>query len=86
MEQSDQNDKKRFFYPHATYHGQVKPENLVFNANLQEFDHKVRYITALETSGKLTPQDAYKLIKELWEQLKSSKKTLNIGEEPPSES
>jgi len=44
MEQSDHNDKERLLYPHATYHGQVKPENLVFNANLQEFSHKVGYI------------------------------------------
>lgn len=84
MEQSEHNDKKRFFYPQATYHGEVKPENLIFNANLQEFDHKVRYITALQTSGTLDPIDAYKQIKELWRQLKNSKKMLNIGEEPRS--
>ena len=85
MEQSDQDDKERFLYPHASYHGQVKPENLVFNANLQEFAHKVGYITALETSGKLSPLEAYKQIKELWKQLESSKKTLNIASDPPQE-
>jgi len=85
MEQSDQNDKEKLLYPHTTYHGQVKPENLVFNANLQEFSHKVGYITALQTGGKLAPDVAFKEIKELWEQLKISKKTLNINDEPQME-
>ncbi len=86
MENYNQDDKDRFLYPHTTYYGQVKPENLIFNANLQEFAQKVGYITALETSGKIAPHDAYKQIKELWKQLKSSKKTLNMGSQPPTES
>jgi hypothetical protein len=86
MEQSDQGNKERFLYPRANYYGQVKPENLIFNANLQEFAQKVGYITALETSGKLSPLDAYKQIKKLWKQLKSSKKKLDIGEQPPTQS
>ncbi|MUG93129.1 hypothetical protein F7734_12050 [Scytonema sp. UIC 10036] len=81
--QSNQNDKDKFLYPHSHYYGQVKPENLVFNANLQEFAQKVGYITNLETSGKIYPEEAYERIKELWKQLKHSKKTLEIGNEPP---
>ncbi|MBR8841098.1 MAG: hypothetical protein DSM106950_45915 [Stigonema ocellatum SAG 48.90 = DSM 106950] len=83
MEQPNEADKERFFYPRATYYGQVKPENLVFNANLQEFAHKVGYIANLETSGKLSPESAYKQIKALWKQLKRSKKELFISGEPP---
>ena len=83
MEQPNQEDKDRFFLPRANYHGQVKPENLVFNANLQEFNHKVGYITALETSGKLSPEEAYRKIKALWKQLKRSKKELGISNSPP---
>jgi hypothetical protein len=64
-----------------SYRGQVNPQNLAFNANLQEFAQQVGYITALETSGKLTPVEAYNEIKELWEQLKSSKKSLNISDD-----
>ena len=86
MEQSDQDDKERLLYPHASYHGQVKLENLVFNANLQEFAQKVGYITALETSGKLSPFEAYKKIKVLWQQLKKSKKMLYVGDQPPTQS
>ncbi len=83
MEQSNQGDKDKFFLPRATYHGQVKPKNLVFNANLQEFSHKISNIIALETSGKLSPEDACSKIKALWKQLKRSKKELGIGNSPP---
>ncbi|MBC1220002.1 hypothetical protein GNF10_02630 [Nostoc sp. UCD121] len=86
MDESNINDKNKFLYLRSRYYGQVKPENLVFNANLQEFAQKVSYITSLETSGKLEPEDAYKQIKALWKQLKRSKKALFIGEEPPDKS
>ncbi len=83
MEPLNQEDRNKFFLPRASYRGQVKPENLVFNANLQEFSHKVSYLTALETSGKLSPEEAYKKIKALWKQLKLSKKELGISNDPP---
>ncbi|MBD0387589.1 MAG: hypothetical protein ICV54_13965 [Nostoc sp. C3-bin3] len=82
MDERNLDDKNKFIYPRNRYYGQVKPENLVFNANLQEFAQKVGYITSLETSGKLETEDAYKQIKALWKQLKRSKKALFIGEEP----
>lgn len=85
MEQSNEGDKENFLYPRGRYYGQVKPENLVFNANLQEFAQKVGIITSLETSGKLSPEEAYNQVKALWKQLKRSKKELGIGEEPPND-
>jgi len=84
MTQSNQLDKNNFLYPRSRYYGQVKPENLVFNANLQEFAQKVGYITNLETNGKLEPEDAYNRIQALWKQLKQSKKELLIDKEPPA--
>jgi len=36
-------DEFDFLYPRSRYYGQVKPENLVFNANLQEFAQRVSY-------------------------------------------
>jgi hypothetical protein len=78
----DHNDKYNFLYPRTSYHGKVQPENLVFNANLQEFAHKVSYICNLETGGKLPSEEAYKQIKSLWKQLKRSKKELGIGKKP----
>ncbi len=77
------NSRDDFFYPRSRYHGNFSPQHLAFNANLQEFAQKVGYICALETNGKLPPGAAYQQIKALWEQLKSSKKTLGIGETPP---
>jgi hypothetical protein len=75
-------DQSNFLYPRSRYHGQVKPENLVFNANLQEFAQRVSYICNLETAGKLSPEESYEQIKNLWKQLKRSKKQLAIGENP----
>jgi hypothetical protein len=75
-------NKDDFLYPRGRYYGHVKPENLVFNANLQEFAQKISYICNLETGGKLPPEEAYKQIKELWKQLKRTKKQLKIGESP----
>jgi hypothetical protein len=75
-------DRSDFLYPRSRYYGQVKPENLVFNANLQEFAQRVSYICNLETAGKISPEESYQRIKELWKQLKHSKKQLRIGEKP----
>ncbi|NES94745.1 MAG: hypothetical protein F6K32_05850 [Desertifilum sp. SIO1I2] len=71
-----------FLCPRSRYRGQVKPENLAFNANLQEFAQRVSYISNLETNGKLTPEAAYVQVKALWKQLKRSKKMLGVGENP----
>ncbi|GAB1538899.1 hypothetical protein NUACC21_15630 [Scytonema sp. NUACC21] len=85
MEHSNSRDKENFLYPRSRYYGQVKPENLVFNANLQEFAQKVAIITSLETSGKLSNIEAYNQIRSLWKQLKLSRKELGIGNQPSIE-
>ncbi|MGB8700589.1 MAG: hypothetical protein WCD18_14325 [Thermosynechococcaceae cyanobacterium] len=74
--------KDNFLFPRSSYRGSVKPENLVFNANLQEFAQRVSYITSLETNGKMTPEESYREIKMLWKNLKQSKRALQIGENP----
>ncbi len=76
-------DKADFLFPRSRYRGQVKPENLVFNANLQEFSHRVSYISSLESNGKLSPEESYKSIKQLWKDLKRSRKQLGIGASSP---
>jgi hypothetical protein len=75
-------DRSDFLYPRSRYYGKVKPENLVFNANLQEFAQRVSYICNLETAGKLSPEESYNQIKDLWKQLKRTKKQLGIGQGP----
>lgn len=77
-------EKEQFLYPRSPYRGEFtseKPENMVFNANLQEFAQRVSYICNLETAGKVKPGQAYRHIKELWKQLKQSKKELGISDD-----
>ena len=79
MTQESDNGKNNFLYPKGNYYGEItpnKPENLVFHANLHELAHKVAYICNLETNGKISTQEAYDRIKQLWHQLKTSKKQL----------
>lgn len=76
--------RDRFLYPRSRYRGEFTPQNLVFNSNLQEFAHKVEYICALETNGKISPHEAYQEVKALYKQLKQSKRELGIGD-PPTE-
>ena len=76
-------NKENFFYPRSSYRGEFTPENLVFDANLQEFAQRISLICGLETNGKLTPSQAYDEIKKLYKQLKTSKKELGIGEDLP---
>lgn len=75
-------NRSEFLYPRRRYYGQVKPENLVFDANLQEFAQRVSYICNLETAGKLSPEESYDQIHALWKQLKRTKKQLGVGENP----
>lgn len=71
-------NKNSFLYPRSRYYGEFTPEHLAFNANLQEFSQRVSYISALETGGKLSSEQAYEQVKCLWEQLKQSKKAMGI--------
>lgn len=80
MIDENKRDKENFIFPQSSYRGEFTPENLVFNANLQEFAQKVSYICNLETNGKITPQDAYKQIKNLWAELKTSIKNLGLND------
>ncbi|MEH2318805.1 DUF7219 family protein [Nostoc sp.] len=79
MLQPNYEDRNSFLYPCDRYYGQVKPKNLVFNANLQEFAQRISYITSLETGGKLSPEEAFNQIEALWKQLERSKNKLGIG-------
>ena len=79
MGQPNYEDKNGFLYPRSSYYAQVKPKNLIFNANLQEFAQKVSYITSLETGGKISPEEAFCKIEALWKHLEGSKNKLKIG-------
>ncbi len=72
---------QNFLYPQSSYQGSVQPENLVFNANLQEFAQRVTYICCLQTGGKLSPNEAFEKIRSLWQQLKQSHYQLGIDKQ-----
>ena len=81
---SAQISKQNFLYPQCRYYGKFTPEYLAFNANLQEFAQKVSYISALETGGKISSEQAYQQVQSLWKQLKHTKESLGIGQiQPP---
>lgn len=79
----DQQSKNKFFHPIGRYYGEFTPENLAFNANLQEFAQRVSIVCALEAGGKIPPGKAYDEIKDLWHQLKQSKHNLLDSPKPP---
>jgi hypothetical protein len=74
----ESSEKEDFIYPTGRYYGEFTPENLLFDANLQEFSHRVAIICALENGGKIPPVEAYNQIKHLWHQLKVSKRNLLV--------
>lgn len=80
---NDSSSKDNFLTPRSSYWGKPTLPNLTFNANLQEFAQRVSYLCNLETGGKIDAEDAYQEIKQLWKQLKSSKK--NLLDTPPPE-
>ncbi|PAX53050.1 DUF7219 family protein [Brunnivagina elsteri] len=72
------NEKSYFLYPRSRYYGEFKPEYLVFDANLQNFSQQIGYISSLETSGKISPEEAFFQVKSLWTDLKISSEQLGI--------
>lgn len=70
-----------FLSPRASYQGEFTPENLAFDSNLQEFAQRVAYVCALETAGKITPAEAHRRIRVLYEQLERTREGLRIGED-----
>ena len=72
-------DLHSFLYPITSYQGNFKPENLVFNANLQEFSQRISYICCLENSGKINANESFQQIRSLWYQLEQSHEQLNIS-------
>lgn len=75
--------KGESLYLRSKYYGDSSPQHFIFNASLQKFAQRVSLLSALETGGKITPQEAYKDVKQLWKELKRSKKILGIGIDKP---
>jgi hypothetical protein len=68
---------------HGSYRGEDwTPQRLVFNQNLETFAERVGLIVGLQSNGKLSQEQAYAQIRQLWKALRASKDTLLEGKEP----
>lgn len=70
-----------YLTPRASFQGKFTPENLAFDANLQEFAQRVAYVCALETAGKITPAEAHRRIRALYHELERTHEGLRISDE-----
>ncbi|NJM58593.1 MAG: hypothetical protein HC857_15900, partial [Synechococcales cyanobacterium RU_4_20] len=50
---------RHFLYPHRSSLSANRPQEILFDANLQEFAQRVGYIASLETGGKLSPKGVH---------------------------
>jgi hypothetical protein len=57
-------------------HQRNSPEEVIFDVNLQEFASRIGIICGLESGGKISQQEAYSRIKQLWKELRDSKRNL----------
>lgn len=59
---------------HASYRGSDwTPGRLLFHQNLETFAERVGLIVGLQGNGKITQEEAYAQIKQIWKALKESK-------------
>lgn len=68
----------KFLEARSRYRGKFNMPNLMFNDNMQEFAQKASYICAFHTNGKLSSEQAYQDLQQLWQQLKHSYEELEI--------
>lgn len=65
---------------HASYRGaNWSPQRLLFHQNLETFADRVGLIVGLQGNGKISQEDAYSQIKQIWKELKQSKDVLIDG-------
>jgi hypothetical protein len=67
---------------HGSYRGDDwSPQRLVFNHNLETFAERVGLIVGLQSNGKLSQEQAYAQIRQLWKSLRASKDSLLEGKD-----
>ncbi|MBD2256170.1 hypothetical protein [Pseudanabaena sp. FACHB-2040] len=68
-----------FLHTYSRYYGQGRVGNVMFNSNLQEFAQRISFISNLHTGGKMTSEEAFNQIADLWQALESSKINLDAS-------
>ncbi len=62
---------------HSSYRGEDwSPERLVFHQNLEQFAERVGLIVALQGNGKISQEEAFDEIRQIWKQLQTSRESL----------
>jgi hypothetical protein len=62
---------------HSSYRGEDwSPERLAFHQNLEQFAERVGLIVALQGNGKISQEEAFDEIRQIWTQLQSSRESL----------
>lgn len=62
---------------HSSFHGgHWTPQRAAFHHNLELFAERIGLIVALQSNGKISQEDSYTQIRDLWKTLKESRKEL----------
>ena len=62
---------------YSSFHGKDwSPQRAAFHQNLEQFADRIGLIVGLQANGKVTQEEAYEQIKELWKTLKISRNDL----------
>lgn len=61
--------KQNFLYPISPYHGKDYFKGLIPNQKLQQFTAEVNYIAGLHGNGKLSTQQAFQKIENIYQVL-----------------
>ena len=62
---------------YGSFHGKDwSPQRAAFHQNLEQFADRIGLIVGLQANGKVSQEEAYEQIKELWKTLKISRNDL----------
>ena len=62
---------------HSSYNGDDwSPQRLMFHQNLESFAERVGLVVGLQSNGKVSQEQAYGQIRQIWKELKESKDAL----------
>ena len=70
-----------FIRPHSHFYGKPSPENIEFHNLMQDFVQEASLISNLAGNGKMSLDDAFTDIEQLWNQLIKSKEELSMGKD-----
>ena len=74
---ADQDGIRNPMEMYSSFHGKDwSPQRAAFHQNLEQFADRIGLIVGLQANGKVSQEEAYEQIKELWKVLKVSRTDL----------